>query len=92
MKSYGVIIQIKLLEHYFHSALFTLYVALDEIFWCVHSNETSSAVVSRSGAYFPLIFQNEILEVKGPEGLVRKQCFARGTGSCIHLEKRRNLK
>ena len=41
MKSYGVIIQIKLLEHYFHLALFTLYVALDEIFWYIQTNETS---------------------------------------------------
>ena len=65
MKSYGVIIQIKLLTQYFHSTLFILYVALDEIFWCVHSNETLWAVVSRSGDYFPLTFENEILQVKG---------------------------
>ena len=51
--------------------------------------ETLATQATRSGAYLPLIFQNEILEVKR---LVRKQCFARGTGSCIHLEKRRNLK
>ena len=86
MKSYGVIIQIKLLTQYFHSTLFILYVALDEIFWCVHSNETLRAVVSRSGDYFPLIFENEILQVTG---LVRKQCCARGTGSCIHLEMKK---
>ena len=52
MKSYGVTIQIKLLPQYFHMVLFIEYViislkAVDEILWCDHSNETSSAVFSR---------------------------------------------
>ena len=51
MKSYGVTIQMKPLQQYFHMVLFVLYVVLtfesvDEILWCDHSNETSSAVLS----------------------------------------------
>ena len=51
MKSYGVTIQMKPLKQYFHIALFIKYVVLtfesvDEILWCYHSNETSSAVLS----------------------------------------------
>ena len=49
MKSYGVTIQMKPLQQYFHMVLFVLYVVLtfesvDEILWFDHSNETSSAV------------------------------------------------
>ena len=51
MKSYGVTFQIKPLQQYVHVVLFDLYVVLtfesvDEILWCYHSNETSSAVLS----------------------------------------------
>ena len=51
MKSYGVTIQMNPLQLYFHMLLFVLYVVLtfesvDEILWCDHSNETSSAVLS----------------------------------------------
>ena len=50
MKSYGVTIQMKPLQQYFHMVLFVLYVVLtfesvDELLWCYHSNETSSAVL-----------------------------------------------
>jgi len=51
MKSYGVTIQMKPLQQYFHMVLFVLYVVLtfesvDEILWCYHSTKTSSAVLS----------------------------------------------
>ena len=50
MKSYGVTIQIKPLQQYFHMALVIWYVVLtfdsvDEIPRCYHSNETFSAVL-----------------------------------------------
>ena len=50
MKSCGVTIQMKPLQQYFHMVLFVLYVvvtfeSLDEMLWCYHSNETSSAVL-----------------------------------------------
>ena len=43
MKSYGVTIQIKPLQQYFHMVLFVQYVVLtfesvDEILWCDHLN------------------------------------------------------
>jgi len=49
MKSFGVTIQMKPLQPYFHIVVFIQYVLLafesvDEILWCYHSNETSSAV------------------------------------------------
>ena len=50
MKSYGVTIQIKLLQHYFHTVpLVMLYVVLtlvyvDEFLLCEHSKEASSTV------------------------------------------------
>ena len=55
MKSYGVAIQMKPLQQYFHMVLF-IYVALtfesvDEILLCYHSNETSSAVLSHGTIY-----------------------------------------
>ena len=51
MKSYGVTIQMKPLQQYFHMVLFIEYVVLtfecvDGILWCYHSNETSLAVLS----------------------------------------------
>ena len=57
MKSYGVTIQMKPVQQYFHMVLFISYVVLtfesvDEILWCDHSNETSSAVLSHSAMYF----------------------------------------
>ena len=56
MKSYGVTIQMKPLQQYFHMVLFIWYVVLtfetvDEILWCDHSNETSSAVLSHYTIY-----------------------------------------
>ena len=46
MKSYGVAIQMKPLQRYFHMVLFIYHVALTfesvgEIVFCYHSNETS---------------------------------------------------
>ena len=57
MKAYGVTIQMKPLQQYFHMVLFVLYVVLtfdsvDEILWCDHSNETSSASLSRGTLCF----------------------------------------
>ena len=51
MKPYGVTIQMKALQQYFHMVLFFLYVVLtfesvDETLWYYHSNETSSVVLS----------------------------------------------
>ena len=56
MKSYDVTIQMKPLQQYFHMVLFIEYVVLivesvDEIPWCYHSNETSSAVLSHGTIY-----------------------------------------
>ena len=49
MKFYGVTIQMKPLQQYYHIVVFIQYVFLafesvDEILWCYNSNETSSAV------------------------------------------------
>ena len=51
MKSYGVTIQMKPLQQYFHMVLFIQYVVLtfecvDKALWYYHSNETSSVVLS----------------------------------------------
>ena len=51
MKSYSVALQVTPLQQYFHIVIFIWYVVLtfesvDEILWCHHSNETSSAVLS----------------------------------------------
>ena len=58
MKSYSVTIQMKATEQYFPVVLFiTLYKvvltfeSVDEILWCYHSNETSSAVLSHGTIY-----------------------------------------
>ena len=56
MNSYDVTIQMKPLQQYFHMVLFIQYVVLtfesvDEILWCYHSNETSSAVLSYGTIY-----------------------------------------
>ena len=53
---YGVTIQMKPLQQYCHMVLFTSHVVLtfesvDEILWCYHSNETSSAVFSHDTNY-----------------------------------------
>ena len=61
MKSYGVTIQKKPLQQYFHLVLFVLYVVLtfesvDEILWCDHSNETSSTVLSHGTTCFARSF------------------------------------
>jgi len=49
MKSYGVTIQMKPLQQYFHMVLFILYVVLtfesvDKILWYYYSNEISLAL------------------------------------------------
>ena len=56
MKSYGVTIQMKPLQKYFHMVLFIQYVvltfeSLDEALWYYHSNETSSAELSHGTIY-----------------------------------------
>ena len=58
MKSYGVTIQMKATEQYFPVVLFIMlykvvltFESVDEILWCYHSNETSSAVLSHSTIY-----------------------------------------
>ena len=56
MKSYVVTIQMKPLQQYFHMELFIQFVVLtfecvDEILWCYHSNETSSAVLLHGTIY-----------------------------------------
>ena len=52
----GVTNQMRPLQQYFHKELFILYVvvtfgSVDEILWCYHSNETSSAVLSHGTIY-----------------------------------------
>ena len=58
MKSYGVTIQMKATEQYFPVVLFIMlykvvltFESVDEILWCNHSNETSSAVLSHGAIY-----------------------------------------
>ena len=57
MKSYDVSIQMKPLQHCFLMVLLIPIVVLlpfeflDEILWCDHSNETSSAVLSHDTNY-----------------------------------------
>ena len=56
MNSYGVVIQLKPVQQYFHMVLFVLYVVLifesvDGLLWCYHSNETSSEVLSHNTIY-----------------------------------------
>ena len=58
MKSYVVTIQLKPLQKYFHMVPFIWCEVLslesgDEILWCDHSNETSSAVLLQ-GTWPPL--------------------------------------
>ena len=59
MKSYGVTIQMKATEQYFPVVLFIMlykvvltFESVDEILWCYHSNETSSAVLLHGAIYF----------------------------------------
>ena len=69
MKSYGVTIQMKSLQQYFHMVLHIKYVpvvltfeTVDEIVWCDHSNETSSEVLSHGticlSELYKMKFQN----------------------------------
>ena len=56
MKSYGVDIQMKPHQQYFHMVLFIYYIVLtfdsvDEILWCYLSNETFSAVLPHGTIY-----------------------------------------
>ena len=58
MKSYFVTIQMKATEQYFLVVLFIMlykvvltFESVDEILWCDHSNETSSAVLSHDAIY-----------------------------------------
>ena len=62
MKSYGVTIQMKPLQQYFHTVLFIWYVVLtfgsvDQILWCYHSNETSLVDFLHGPSYFLRIFK-----------------------------------
>ena len=57
MKSYGVTIQMKPLQQYFHMVLFVQYVVLtfesvDEILWCDHLNIFFFAVLSHGSICF----------------------------------------
>ena len=57
MKSIGVTIQMKPLQQSFYMVRFVLYIvptveSVDEILWCDHSNETSSAVLSHGTIRF----------------------------------------
>ena len=59
MKSYGVTIQMKPLQQYFHMVLFIYHVVLtfepvEKILRCDHSNETSLVVLSHD------ILQDEV--------------------------------
>ena len=63
MKSYGVTIQMKPLQQYFHMVPFILYVVLtleseDEILRCYHSNELSLAVLSVTWYYYLVCSSN----------------------------------
>ena len=58
MKSYGVTIKMKASKQYFPVVLFIMlykvvltFESVDEILWCDHSNETSSAVLSHGTIY-----------------------------------------
>ena len=68
MKSYGVTIQMKPLQQYFHMVQFVLNLVLtlesvDEILLCNHSNETSSAVRSQGTTCFTTFFKLEFRTV-----------------------------
>ena len=61
MKSYGVTIEMKPLQQYFHMVLFIqdeilTFETVDGILWCYHSNKTSSAVLSYGTIY--LVFSS----------------------------------
>ena len=61
MKFYGVTIQMKPLQQYFYMVLIISFVVLtfesvDEVLWCDHSNETSSAVLSHSTTGFSAFY------------------------------------
>ena len=58
MKFYDVTIQMKATEQFFTVVLFIMlykvaltFESVDEILWCDHSNETSSAVLSHGTIY-----------------------------------------
>ena len=62
MKSYGITIQMKSLQQYFHMVLFIQYVILtfefvDEILWCYHSTETHLALLSHSRLCFSVFYK-----------------------------------
>ena len=61
MKFYGVTIQVKPLQQYFHMVLFIEYVvvtfkSVHRILWCYHLNETSSAVLSQGAIHLVYSF------------------------------------
>ena len=65
MKSYGVTVQMKPLQQYFHMVLFIQYVVLtfesvDKILWCYHSNETSVAQRLQGTIYFLGFYEKDI--------------------------------
>ena len=61
-KSYGVTIQMNSLYKYLRMVLFIWYIILtfgsvEEILWCYHSNEFSSAVFSDGAICFPTFYK-----------------------------------
>ena len=64
MKSCGVTIQMRPLQHYFHVVLYIWNVVLtfesvDEILWRDHSNGTSSAVLSHGTISFSAFYDTK---------------------------------
>ena len=54
MKYCDVTTEIKLLQQYYHMVLFGLHVSGNEIFWCDHSHEFPSIVLSNGTICFVL--------------------------------------
>ena len=60
MKSYGVTIQMKPLQQYFCMVPFVLtFESVDEILWCDHSNEASSAVLLHGAICFSIFYKTK---------------------------------
>ena len=77
MKSYGVTIQMKPLQQHFYMVLFIEYVVLtfesvDEILWCYHSNETSSAVLLHGTICFSAAYK---MKFEMPLGGLKVLCY-----------------
>ena len=78
MKSYGVTIQMKPLQQYFHTILFIQYyvVSTDLSLWMKsygvhHSNKTSSAVLSQDTIFFSMKFQHLSLWMKSYGAIIQ---------------------